>query len=177
MEIIKQHNSVLSQVFRSQEEFDKHESECEQYGNMYKNIMAALREKIPTVHIYGKFGSICPYSQYFTIDALDPQDFPNHIPENSIYISFKIDLRANSVETHTTGHIHLTDADKRKSYLCMCGMKDCHQAMGGKWMRKSKFKSAEHLADKVEKFWLDVMANVEKATGGYPYNKMQVDIY
>lgn len=176
-EIIKQHNSVICEVFESQQALDKHESECEKYGNMYNSIKAALKAKMPTTFLYGKFDSFCPYLRFFTLDALFPQDWPNNISANSIYIMFKIDLRTNSVETSTTGHIWLSEADQKKSYLAMCSMKNCHEAMGGKWFRKSKFKTPEQLAEKIEKFWLAVMASVENATGGYPYKQMQIDIY
>lgn len=176
-EIIKHHDSVISEVFESQQALDQHENECSKYGKMFSDVMAALKAKMPTTFVYGSFGSFCPYLQFFTLDALFPQDWPNNISANSIYIAFKIDFRTNTVEVSTTGHIYLSEADQKKSYLCMCSMKNAHQAMGGKWMRKSKFKSPDQLAEKVEKFWLDVMASIEKATGGYPYKQMQVDIY
>ena len=176
-EIVKRHSPILSEVFHSQEDLNAHEQECAKYKEEFNEILDALRGKNMIAHIRGGFGTFCPHIQHFSLDALDKEDHPNGISENSIYVRFTIDFKERKFEIRGSGHIWLTDEDKRKSYLCMCSVRDASEAMGGKWMRKSKFRSAEDLANKVAKFWAATMENVTKATGGYPYKQMIVNIY
>lgn len=50
-------------------------------------------------------------------------------------ISFKIDMKGHKFEVSDCGHIWLSEADQKASYLCMCSMRKAVEAMGGKWMR------------------------------------------
>lgn len=173
--IVKQHNICLSEVFSSKQALDAHEVECAKYKSEFELIKAAMRLK--TLPVRGGFGSFVPYLQHVRLDALNASDYPNGIAENSIYVDIKVDMKEHKFEVSSCGHIWLSDADKKKSYMCMCSMRNAVERMGGKWMRKSKFKDSEDLAKKVRDFWTQAMECVRQATGGYPYKQMIVNIY
>lgn len=171
----KQHNSILVEVFNSEEDFNKHETECEIYKAQFEDIVSALNDAgyVAT----DEFGTFCPYTQYIRMDMLKKEDWPNHIYDNSIYIMYEIDMRAKTVEVSRCGHIYLSDEDSKKSYLAMCSMKKAHQAIGGKWFRHTKYKSAADLAKKMVAFYDSVKKTMEEVTDGYPYKQMKINIY
>lgn len=173
--IEKQHNPCLVEVFNSAEDFCQHESECEIYKAQFKDIVSALNDAgyIAT----DKFDTFCPHIQYIRMDMLKEEDWHNNISGNSIYIMYKIDMRAKTVEVSTCGHIYLSDEDSKKSYLAMCSMKHAHQAVGGKWFRRTKYKSAADLAKKMVTFYNSVKHTMEEVTDGYPYKQMKINIY
>ena len=111
------------------------------------------------------------------MDMLKKEDWPNHIAENSIYIMYEIDMRAKTVEVSRCGSIWLSNEDSKKSYLAMCSMKKAHQAIGGKWFRRTKYKSAADLAKKMVTFYYSVKQTMEEVTDGYPYKQMKINIY
>jgi hypothetical protein len=154
---------------------EQHESECQVYQSLFSEILLELTErKLP---LRAKFGTFAPHLQFITLDALKPKDYPHNIADNSIYVMFKVNFKEGVIETSQSGHIYLTDADQKASYLCMCSMKNAAKAVGNKWFRKTKFKTPEELADKLEKFWGVVMDTLDKATNGYPYKQMKISIY
>lgn len=154
---------------------EQHESECQVYQSLFSEILLELTErKLP---LRAKFGTFAPHLQYITLDALNPNDWPCNISHNSIFVSFKVDLFDRTIECNSCGHIYLTKADQQASYLCCCSMKNAAKAVGCKWFRKAKYKSAEDLADKVQKFWGNVVDALGKATNGYPYKQMKINIY
>ena len=171
----KQHNPCLVEVFNSKEELNKHENECEIYKAQFDEIISALNDAgyIAT----DKFDTFCPHIQYIRMDMLKEEDWPNNISGNSIYIMYKIDMRAKTVEVSTCGHIYLSYEDSKKSYLAMCSMKKAHQAIGGKWFRRTKYKSTADLAKKMAAFYNSVKQTMEEVTDGYPYKQMKVNIY
>lgn len=175
MEYVKQHNICLSEVFSSKQALDAHEVECAKYKSEFELIKAAMRLK--TLPVRGQFGSFVPYQQWVRLDALNTTDWPHGIAENSIYIDFKINMKESKFEVSSCGHIYLSEADQKASYLCMCSMRNAVEKMGGKWMRKGKFKDAEDLAKKIRDFWTQAIECVKQATGGYPYKQMIVNIY
>ena len=176
--IEKQHNIAITECFNSRADFEAHEKECEKYKREYEEIKTLLiTERPDDCFCYGHFDSFGPQYQFITYDALKKEDWPNNIAANSIYIAFYIDFKTKTFEARSSGHIYLTKADQDKSYLCMCSMKQAHKALGGKWMRKSKFKSAQNIVEKMNRFYNEVMASVTKATGGYHYKQMLVNIY
>ncbi len=175
MEYVKQHNICLSEVFESKQALDAHETECARYRSEFETIKAALRAQ--TLPARGQFGSFVPYQQWVRLDALNTTDWPHGIAENSIYIDFKINMKESKFEVSSCGHIYLSETDQKASYLCMCSMRNAVEKMGGKWMRKSKFKDAEDLAKKIRDFWTQAIECVKQATGGYPYKQMIVNIY
>ena len=171
----KQHNSILVEQFNSAEDFCQHESECEMYKTQFEDIVSALNDAGYTTT--DKFGTFCPELQYIRMDMLKKEDWPNHIADNSIYIMYEIDMRAKTVEVSRSGHIYLSNEDSKKSYLAMCSMKNAHQAIGGKWFRRTKYKSAADLAKKMVAFYNSVKQTMEEVTDGYPYKQMKINIY
>lgn len=172
--IEKVHSIVLTEIFDSQEAFNAHESECEFYRSEWQTILSELSDT--TVTGCG-FSTFVPHIQFFTFDALNSRDWPNGIAQNSIFVMFKVDMRAHTIEVESCGHIWLTDNDVKKSCLVMCSIKQAHKANGGVWMRKSKYSNAQNLANKAKTFWNDVVKTLNDVTGGYPYKQMTVDIY
>lgn len=173
--IEKQHNPCLVEVFNSAEDFCQHESECEMYKTQFEDIVSALKDAGYTTT--DEFETFCPELQYIRMDMLKKEDWPNHIADNSIYIMYEIDMRAKTVEVSRYGHIYLSNEDSKKSYLAMCSMKKAHQAIGGKWFRRTKYKSAADLAKKMVAFYNSVKQTMEEVTGGYPYKQMKINIY
>lgn len=174
--IEKQHNAVLTEVFTSKSAYDKHESECAEYAPQFENLIEMLKQKA-VAFVRGKFGSFGPHLQYIRLDMVAAKDWVNSISDNSVYIDFQINMQDKTIEASRCGHIWLTDEDRKKSYLCMCSVKQAHTAQGGKWMRKSKYKTLEDAAAKMVKFYNDIYMNIDAATGGYPFKQMQINIY
>ena len=171
----KQHNSVLVEVFNSAEDFCQHESKCEIYKAQFEDIISALNDA--GYIVTDKFDTFCPHIQYIRMDMLEEEDWPNHIDRNSIFITYEIDTCAKTVEVSTCGHIYLSDEDSDKSHLAMCSMKHAHQAVGGKWFGRTKYKSAADLAKKMVDFYNSVKKTMEEVTNGYPYKQMKINIY
>lgn len=173
--IEKQHNSMLVEVFNSAENFCQHESECEIYKAQFDEIISALNDAGYTTT--DEFETFCPELQYIRMDMLKEEDWPHNIADNSIYIEYKINMDEKTVEIFRYGHIYLSDKDSKKSYLAMCSMKHAHQAIGGKWFRRTKYKSAADLAKKMVAFYNSVKQTMEEVTNGYPYKQMKINIY
>ena len=173
--IEKQHNPCLVEVFNSAEDFLTHESKCEIYKTQFEDIVSALNDAGYTT--IDEFETFCPELQYIRMDMLKEEDWPNHIGRNSIFITYDIDMCAKTVEVSTFGHIYLSNEDSKKSHLAMCSMKQAHQAIGGKWFRRTKYKSAADLAKKMITFYNSVKQTMEEVTDGYPYKQMKINIY
>ena len=121
-----------------------------------------------------KVQGFCPYIIYVRMDALKKEDYPNGISENSIYINFKIDLFNKKVEVHSNGHIWLSPYDKttpKYKYLAMKSMQQVLIDNGGKKFRKQGYKDMKDLANKMQKYYKEVMTAVIDYTGGYPYKE------
>ena len=176
-EIEMKHSDVLSEYFSTQEEFDKKENEIEKYRKIWNEVVEALKAENLLILRGYKYNTFVPYIQYFTLDALPQNLWPNNISANSIFIAFQVNLKEKTVKPDHCGHIYLTEADQKKSYLCMCSMKDAHKANHGVWLRKSKYKTANDLAKKITKFWDSVYCSLEAVTTGYPFKQMDVNIY
>ena len=171
----KQHNPCLVEVFNSADDFCQHESECEMYNAQFDDIVSALNDAGYTTT--DEFETFCPELQYIRMDMLKKEDWPNHIDRNSIFITYEIDMCAKTVEVSTFGHIYLSNEDSKKSHLAMCSMKQDHQAVGGKWFRRTKYKSAADLAKKMVAFYNSIKQTMEEVTNGYPYKQMKINIY
>ena len=175
----KKHDTVLTEVFNSKSDYDKHESDCGKFKAIYLAIVAELliNTDFGRCNVLTKFGTFCPELQFVRLDALDKKDWPHNISDNSVFLDFKINLREHSVEVFRCGHIYLTRHDQQTSYLAMCSMKKAHQFVGGKWFRRQSWKDEKDLANKLQKFWLSIAETLNKVTDGYPYKQMTVDIY
>ena len=123
---------------------------------------------------FNEIGGFCPYLTFVTFNALDAKDYPNGIAENSIYITFEIDLLNKKVVAFSSGSIYLSQADKLKpqyKYLCMKSMQKVLTDMGGKKFKKQSYKDMKQLAQKMNTYYNEVMNAVEEYTKGYPYKE------
>lgn len=111
------------------------------------------------------------------MDMLEEEDWPYHIDINSIFIEYKINMEEKTVEIFRCGYIDLSKEDSKKSHLVACSMKQAHQAIGGKWFRRTKYKSATDLAKKMVTFYNSVKQTMDEVTTGYPYKQMMINIY
>lgn len=125
--------------------------------------------------VYGSFQTFYACTQYITLDALNAQDHPNGIKENSVFVTFKIDLASKKVEIHRTGHIWISEQDKelypKDKYLAMHSMLNVTKRNGGKVMRKSTYKDAKDLVKRIINAFENIMEQVIDYTGGYPYKE------
>lgn len=139
----------------------------------YTEIYTKLRDNLPKYadHILGAFSSFCPFLQHITIEALKPEDLPNNISQNGIFISFKIDLMNHTIEVGDSGHIYLSREEQKATYLAMTNIKKLCKARKVKWHRKYTYKSIEDLIKHITAFYERVMECVEEYTGGYPYKQ------
>ena len=151
------------------------------YNNMetsvYNEVFAKVAKEIKKIASNNKFvkqvmveekpSSLCPYMQFVRLDALNKEDWPHNIDMNSVYIHLE-----HKVEVHTNGHVWLNEADKQSEkykYYAMKSIQQVYVDEGGKKFRKSKFKTEKDLCKKMLDYFDNVMVEVEKYTGGYPY--------
>ena len=156
------------------------------YNNMetsvYNEVFAKVAKQIKRnadgskyvkqVMVEEKPKGICPYMQFVRLDALNKEDYPHGIDMNSVYICFCVNHKENKVEVHSFGHVYLNEADKQSEkykYYAMKSIQDVYVDEGGKKFRKSKFKTEKDLCKKMFDYFDNVMVEVEKYTGGYPY--------
>ena len=174
--IEKKHSTILTEVFESVDVLNAHESECDKYRRIWSAIITELLE-LPVTH-YG-FNTFCPYLQTVDLNAMKPEDYPNGIYENSMYLRIWFDLRDMTFEIKSCGHLWLTKEDQDASYLAMCSVKQAFKATGRKWMKKTSYKgkNAQFIAAKVSTFWAQVMEGLKDFSTGYPYHHMKINIY
>lgn len=124
--------------------------------------------------VRARFSDFCPEIQYITLDALKTSDYPSNIAENSIFVCFKIDMQAKKIEVRETGHVYLSDSDLKTDkykYYCMKSMENILKDNGGKTFKKQGYKDVKNLCDKMEKYFIILMEETKKYTGGYPYKR------
>lgn len=112
---------------------------------------------------------------FIVVDALAPQDYPHGISENSVFLMFRVDFEAKTVEYKRSGHIYLSEKDKRENpklrYLAMNSMVEIATRAGVKKMRKSQYKDNTTSAHKMATYFNEVMEKVVEYTNGYPYKQ------
>ena len=140
--------------------------EFEQIKNRLENNMPKYAKRI-----IGNYTKLYPRSQTIWIDALNKEDVPSNIAENSVYISFHIDLNENTFETFRCGCVWLTPEEQKQTYMSMASLKDIAKARGVKWLRKSKYKSVDDVCNKISKFYDEVLKAVDDYTQGYPFKQ------
>lgn len=117
------------------------------------------------------YPSVC----FVVVDALNPQDYPNGIGDNSIFLMFRVDFEAKTVEYKRSGHIYLSEKDKRENpklrYLAMNSMVEIATRAGVKKMRRSQYKDNTTAAHKMATYFNEVMEKVVNYTDGYPYKQ------
>lgn len=126
--------------------------------------------------VCGKFeGGLCPWLQFITLDALEEQDHPHGIAENSIFLTYEIDFVERKMEIHRCGHVYISQADKERwadlRYLAMHPITRVAKERGVKGLRKCNYKNAQQAAQKMLSVFNDVMREIEDYTNGYPYKK------
>lgn len=163
MEIVKRHNSILSEVFTSQERFNAHEEECAKYKKEWLEITAELLANDVPISEFG-FQTFCPYLQFFTLDALKPEQWRHGLKENSTYVQFKVNMKERSIEVSHTGVLEFTEEDKDKTYLYGTTLNRLYKTIGRKWWRRCSWKTEEQLAQKVGAFWNGVLETLNEYT-------------
>lgn len=165
---------IAAQCFDTKEGRDNELKSISDYREKWEEIRAEVSGL--GLSFKAGFGAFCPYLQLIRVSFLAQNDEPA-IPENGMYIDFKVNMKEGKIEVTQYGHIYLTKADSKKSYLCMCGLRNCVQHSGGKWFRKQAYKTPGDLAEKVRAFYSICKKALDENTTGYPYKQMAVDIY
>lgn len=147
-----------------------------QFEVEFNNLVALAKEQTTANHISAKFnGAWCPYIQYITFDALDPQDYPNGIDANSIYLTFEVNYKTQKVELHSFGHTYISPKDKKHpkfKYYAMRGICEIAKTdYGVNKFRKQAFKNTTDLYNRMEKYYKAVMEALKIYTGSYPYKE------
>ena len=150
--------------------------------SVYNEVFAKVAKEIKRITDGNKYvkqvmveekpSSLCPYMQFVRLDALNKEDYPHGIDRNSVYIDFCVNHKENKVEIHSLGCVYLDEADKQSEkykYYAMKSIQQVYVDKGGKKFRKSKFKTEKDLCKKMLDYFDNVMVEVEKYTGGYPY--------
>lgn len=88
---------------------------------------------------------------------------------------FRVDFEAKTVEYKRSGHIYLSEKDKRENpklrYLAMNSMVEIATREGVKKMRRSQHKDNATSAYKMATYFNEVMEKVVEYTDGYPYKQ------
>lgn len=126
-------------------------------------------------HVRYECSSFYPNVCFIVVDALNPQDYPHGISDNSVFLMFRVDFEAKTVEYKRSGHIYLSEKDKRENqklrYLAMNSMVEIATRAGVKKMRKSQHKDNATSAHKMAAYFNEVMEKVVEYTDGYPYKQ------
>lgn len=153
------------------------------YEAFFEKVLSLLLAKVENKtipyakHVYGKYSNgFCPCLQFLRVDALEPTDWSNGIKENSVYMTFRVDMDTKKIEVRTCGGVYISDADKkayvRDSYLAMHSVLEIAKRNGVKCVRKQSFKTEEECAEKIAKVYNAVMEQVvDYCDGEYPYKK------
>lgn len=161
----------------------KNEKTVLDWENEYNMAVSLLKGQTPKAnHIVANFqkSSIAPWLTFVRIDALKPENYPNGISDNSVFVTFKVDHMEKKVEVWRTGHVWISDIDKENHpqfrYLAMHSMLRIAKENKCKGIRKAAYKNAPDLAEKMAKAFNNIMDFVEYYTGGYPYKQGVNDI-
>ena len=139
-------------------------------------LIGDLNNEFITATSYGSYGSDNNV-EFLTIHYIRKEDYPNNISQNSIYLQFRINYKESTVCCPSNGHIWLTNADQRKSYLAMTSIKNLAKYDNEKWFRTQRFKSIDDLARKISDFYFTIFGILSAHTTGYPYKHMATNIY
>ena len=141
-------------------------SNIEMWKSEFDNIMNNLKtDNIPYVK---------------GIYALKPSEWENGIKENSIYITFRLDLNTKTINVLSSGHVWISDKDKEKypnyKYYAMHSMMHIAKMNKCKGIRKKHYKNAKDASDYIKTAFVNVMELIDYYTNGYPYSKGVNDI-
>ena len=175
-ERVYNNGSVIgAECFETKEEYDANERMIMDCRERFGTLNVKLAKNGLTNDF--AFGEFWPQWQNVLIRFTRLEDCFNGIWQNGMYLKFKVDFEAGTFEVRDYGHIYLTKADADKSYLCMCGLKNAWKATGRPWPRRSKFKTEEDLAERINKICDKAKEVLDETTDGYPYKQMKINIY
>ena len=143
----------------------------------FNEFLNIAKEKSTAVAIHGTFreNTFFPNLQNVRFDALKEEDYPYHIKENSVFLTFTIDYDSKKVELMRGGHLRLSKEDKESDkykYLAMRGMIEIAKTdYNIPRFRKQTFKSPSDLFNRIESYFRAVMDAVTQYAGSYPYGK------
>lgn len=106
--------------------------------NEFSDVLKQYQKYVPevkSIHLNARKEAM---AVYIRLDFLLPQDHPNGISDNSIFIDFRYNLDECSLQYDTCGHLNLTDKDKKGKYkwLALKGFTAPYYDKDGKRFRK-----------------------------------------
>lgn len=138
----------------------------EEFSDALKQYQKYVPE-VKSIHLTATKGAM---STYIRLDFLLPQDFPNGLSDNSIYIDFRYNLDECSLEMNGCGHLNLTDVDKigKYKYYALKGFTAPYYDKGGKKFRKVRLDKFDlkTIIDKTKDWVKDVVDAALEDQGG-----------
>lgn len=138
----------------------------EEFSDALKQYQKYVPE-IKSIHLSMRKSSM---NVYIRLDFLLPQDHPNGISDNSIYIDFRYNLDDCSLEYNGSGHLNLTDEDKKGKYkyYALKGFTAPYYDKGGKKFRKVRLDKFDlkTFIDKTKDWVKDVVDAALEDQGG-----------
>lgn len=138
----------------------------EEFSDVLKQYQKYVPE-IKSIQISKRKGSM---AVYIRLDFLLPQDYPNGLSDNSIYIDFRYNLDECSLECNGSGHLNLTDEDKKGKYkyYALKGFTAPYYDKGGKKFRKVRLDKFDlkTFIDKTKDWVKDVVDAALEDQGG-----------
>ena len=123
--------------------------------------------EVKSIHVSKRKGAM---NVYIRLDFLLPQDHPNGISDNSIYIDFRYNLDECALEMDGCGHLNLTDEDKKGKYkyYALKGFTAPYYDKGGKKFRKVRLDrfDLKTFIDKTKDWVKDVVDAALEDQGG-----------
>lgn len=123
--------------------------------------------EVKSVNVSKRKGSM---NVYVRLDFLLPQDHPNGLSDNSIYIDFSYSLEDCALENNGNGHLNLTDEDKKGKYkyYALKGFTAPYYDKGGKKFRKVRLDKFDlkTFIDKTKEWVKDVVDSALEDQGG-----------
>lgn len=138
--------------------------------NEFSDVLKQYQKYVPdikSINVSKRKGAMAVYVR---LDFLLPQDHPNGISDNSIYIDFKYNLEDCSLENNSCGHLNLTDEDKKGKYkyYALKGFTAPYYDKGGKKFRKVRLDKFDlkTFIDKTKDWVKDVVDAALEDQGG-----------
>lgn len=138
----------------------------DEFSDALKQYQKYVTE-VKSVNVSKRKGSM---NVYIRLDFLLPQDHPNGLSDNSIYIDFNYSLEDCALENNGCGHLNLTDEDKKGKYkyYALKGFTAPYYDKGGKKFRKVRLDKFDlkTFIDKTKDWVKDVVDSALEDQGG-----------
>lgn len=138
--------------------------------NEFSDTLKQYQKYVPEIKSINVSKRKGAFAVYIRLDFLLPQEHPNGISDNSIYIDFKYDLEDCSLENNSCGHLNLTDEDKKGKYkyYALKGFTAPYYDKGGKKFRKVRLDKFDlkTFIDKTKDWVKDVVDAALEDQGG-----------